>query len=89
MRTDAGGQPQLANSWVAVVRYRYSGAPMKLEDRFINPLGFQVTGYRKDPEAITPQTAPTVPSGAGVAALGGYYNPPVQPSPNSAVTSGR
>ena len=89
MRTDAGAQPLLANSWVAVVRYRYSGAPMKLEDRFINPLGFQVTGYRKDPETIPAQPVSAAESGAGIAGPAPYYNPPVQPSPGSAGPSGR
>lgn len=55
VRTDAGAQPMPASSWVAVVRYRYTTEPMKLEDRLVNPLGFQVTRYRKDPE-----TAPVV-----------------------------
>jgi type IV secretion system protein VirB8 len=52
MRSDGGSQPKLAGSWVAVVRYRFSSAPMSVEDRFVNPLGFQVIGYRKDPEAL-------------------------------------
>ena len=54
-------QPSVSQSWVAVVRYRYSGAPMKLEDRFINPLGFQVVNYRKNAEALSqvPLTQPT------------------------------
>ena len=37
--------------WVAVVRYRFSGEPMALADRLINPLGFQVESYRRDQEA--------------------------------------
>lgn len=52
MRSDEGAQAQVPNSWVAVIRYRYSVEPMKLEDRLVNPLGFQVTSYRKDPEAL-------------------------------------
>lgn len=52
VRGDAGAQGQPPSAWVAVVRYRYSTAPMSLDDRFINPLGFQVTSYRKDPEAL-------------------------------------
>jgi type IV secretion system protein VirB8 len=54
MRSDPGGGVQAAMSWAAVIRYRYSGEPMKLEDRFVNPLGFQVVGYRRDPEAVAP-----------------------------------
>ena len=47
VRTDAGAQPQPASPWVAVVRYRYSTEPMKLEDRFVNPLG--VPGHELPP----------------------------------------
>jgi type IV secretion system protein VirB8 len=71
VRTDANGQAQPPSSWVAVIRYRYSGEPMKLEDRFVNPLGFRVISYRKDPEAapapqaVAPvQAAPTAPTAA-------------------------
>lgn len=52
VRRDAGGQYQSVQPWVSVVRYRFSGEPMAAEDRFLNPLGFQVVEYRKDPEAL-------------------------------------
>lgn len=51
-RRDAGGQSRLLGNWVAVISYRYSSAPLSLEDRFINPLGFQVLSYRKNQEAL-------------------------------------
>jgi type IV secretion system protein VirB8 len=86
LRTDLGAQPQQSYSWVAVVRYRYSGEPMKLEDRFINPLGFQITGYRKDPEAIPPQTIPGTQAGVTAALPGPYYQPAVEPSPGAGGT---
>jgi type IV secretion system protein VirB8 len=57
VRQDAGGQVQPPRSWVAVIRYRYSGEPMKLEDRFVNPLGFQVVRYRRDAEMGPPPEA--------------------------------
>jgi type IV secretion system protein VirB8 len=76
VRTDANGQAQPANSWVAVIRYRYTGEPMNLEDRFINPLGFQVISYRKDPEAVSP---PQQVMGS---------QPPTQSSPASTLTPG-
>lgn len=53
-RRDAGGTPRSLGSWVAVVTYRYSGEPMAVEDRYLNPLGFQVTRYRVDAEAPPP-----------------------------------
>ena len=37
-------------SWVALVRFRYTSAPMRNEYRFDNPLGFQVLEYRRDQE---------------------------------------
>jgi type IV secretion system protein VirB8 len=61
IRRDAGGQVQPPRSWVALIRYRFSGEPMKLEDRFINPLGFQVLRYRRDPETLPPPSVAPVP----------------------------
>ena len=60
IRRDGGGQPGPAQPWVAVVEYRFSGEPMSAEDRFLNPLGFQVTGYRRDPEALSLEQVPPV-----------------------------
>lgn len=77
VRSDAGAQSQPPSPWVAVVRFRWSDAPMSLDDRFVNPLGFQVTGYRKDPEALP---APTVAGAAvavpseGASATAAYYS---------------
>lgn len=58
IRRDQGGQTLLPQPWVAIVRYRFSGEPMSAEDRFVNPLGFQVTEYQRDPEALHEQTPP-------------------------------
>lgn len=69
-RTDQGGQTRPLGSWVAVIRYRFSGEPMRVEDRYINPLGFQVIRYRRDAEVIPsepaplPSPTPTTASGA-------------------------
>lgn len=65
VRTGPNGQVQAPRQWIAVIRYRWSGEPMKLEDRFVNPLGFQVTSYRRDAEALpasTPAAAAPVAS---------------------------
>ena len=56
-RRDAGGQLGPPSAWVAVIRYRFSGEPMSIEDRFINPLGFQVVRYQRNPEALPPAEA--------------------------------
>ena len=40
--------------YAAVVGFRYTGQPMRAEDRYLNPLGFQVTAYRRDAETAAP-----------------------------------
>lgn len=89
VRNDAGAQAQPAESWVAVIRYHYSDAPMSLEDRFVNPLGFQVTSYRKDAEVLTPEAAPAASPAAGgaepaAAVRQPYYNAPSEAARTSA-----
>ena len=61
LRRDANGRVEGPRAWVAVIRYRYSGEPMSVEDRMINPLGFQVLRYRRDAEALPPEPAPVPP----------------------------
>ncbi len=70
--------------WVALVRFRYSRAPMKNEYRFDNPLGFQVVEYRRDQEtADSPETAArsTSPNGA-------VQNPPPRAEANGTAATG-
>lgn len=38
---------------IATIGYTYVSAPMRASDRLINPLGFQVTSYRWDPETFS------------------------------------
>jgi type IV secretion system protein VirB8 len=52
------------NEWAAVMQFAFTGGPLSLEDRLINPLGFQVTHYRRDTESITPQVIPPAVSPA-------------------------
>lgn len=59
-RRDAGGPFGPPQAWVAVVQYRFAGEPMSTDDRFLNPLGFQVVTYRRDPESL-PQPQPVAP----------------------------
>lgn len=53
----ASGQPH--ENWVAVIRYKFSGAAMSAEDRMTNPLGFQVMRYRRNAETL-PEPVQTV-----------------------------
>ena len=52
VRSDQNQTLGAVDHWVAVVRYRFSGEPLSIEDRLVNPLGFQVVQYRRDQEAL-------------------------------------
>jgi type IV secretion system protein VirB8 len=56
-----------SSDWIAVVDFQYVKTPMKMEDRFQNPLGFQVTSYRINPEAPEIERTAAEPSGSSTA----------------------
>ncbi|MGE5564986.1 MAG: virB8 family protein [Parcubacteria group bacterium] len=51
-RTVRVGQQVTESDWIATVAFAYTKAPMAEGDRLRNPLGFQVTSYRSDPEVV-------------------------------------
>lgn len=86
-RIDPGGAPT-STDWQTIVEFRFSAAPMRMEDRLINPLGFQVVRYRRDAEWVA-SPAPTLapasasPDRADVSAVqgaGAAASPTVEPS---------
>jgi type IV secretion system protein VirB8 len=70
-RLEPGGGSAEQRPYTAVLAFRYTGAPARAEDRFLNPLGFQVTRYRRDSEtpaaAVVRVPAPQVPATTVVA----------------------
>ena len=52
-RHEGGSTSGETQAYAAVLAFRYTSAPMTMGDRFINPLGFQGTRYRRDSEAPT------------------------------------
>ncbi len=52
MRTITRGDDVRTTHWVATLTFAYVNAPMSSTDRLVNPLGFSVSEYRADPEAI-------------------------------------
>jgi type IV secretion system protein VirB8 len=76
VRTDPGARPQLAQHWQAVVTWRYSAADMSAEDRLTNPLGFQVTRYRRDAETLPEEIAQEAAARLPVRAVQGAAPPP-------------
>lgn len=50
-RTVHRAQITTTEDWIATATFAYTRAPMRESDRLLNPLGFQITSYRADPEA--------------------------------------
>lgn len=46
------GSADSEKHWIATLAYQYVNAQMTVEQRRINPLGFQVVSYRVDPEIV-------------------------------------
>jgi type IV secretion system protein VirB8 len=51
-RTVAGGRGVSSIAYVSAISYGFSNKPLRAADRFENPLGFQVTRYRRDAEGL-------------------------------------
>jgi type IV secretion system protein VirB8 len=52
IRTITRGEDVGTTHWVATITYSYANAPISSSDRLVNPLGFVVSEYRADPEAL-------------------------------------
>lgn len=52
IRSLTRGEEVRTTHFVATLTYSYADAPMSSTDRLVNPLGFAVSEYRADPEAI-------------------------------------
>uniref|UniRef100_UPI002B05C67C type IV secretion system protein n=1 Tax=Citrobacter koseri TaxID=545 RepID=UPI002B05C67C len=44
--------PEPPRYWIATIAYEYKALPMTAQQRYINPLGFRVTSYRKNAENV-------------------------------------
>lgn len=51
-RTVAGGRGVSSVAYVSAISFGFSNRPLRAADRFENPLGFQVTRYRRDAEGM-------------------------------------
>ncbi len=43
---------QKTSHWNAIIQFQYTQKPVRMRERFSNPLGFQVTSYRINPETL-------------------------------------
>ncbi len=57
-RREGGAPPSAPQPWVAAIAFRYTSVAASDGDRFVNPLGFQVTRYRRDAESAAVAPAP-------------------------------
>ena len=90
-RSDAGGSPGPAQAWAAVMTFRYTNAPISMGERLINPLGFQVTRYRRDAEGA-PGALSLSPSSIAAPAvtappISASSTPPPPPPPPAAMAA--
>ncbi len=60
-RSEGGGGPGMRQPWVASVVYSFSNKPISEQDRYLNPLGFQISSYRRDAETTQPVPMPAAP----------------------------
>jgi type IV secretion system protein VirB8 len=74
-RSEGGGAPGMRQPWVASVNFSFSNKPINEQDRYLNPLGFQISSYRRDAETTQPVPMPAAPA-------------PMLPAPASVPTTG-
>ena len=51
----------VTDHYTSIVRFQYTGEPLRNAWRFDNPLGFQVVGYRRDQEVVRPESVAQLP----------------------------
>lgn len=84
VRFDLKAGAEVPTHWIATIEFRYVAQPASEEARAINPLGFQVTNYRNDPEAVIDEPKPGEPTGkAGEAAKPEDLTAPIIPPPRA------
>lgn len=49
------GREEAVQHWRGAVTFGYTDRALRMADRFINPLGFQITSYRRDPDLLPTQ----------------------------------
>ncbi|MGI8931203.1 MAG: virB8 family protein [Sphingomicrobium sp.] len=52
IRTPMGAAQGVPSNFVAAISFGFNGRPLRQADRYDNPLGFQVTRYRRDAEGF-------------------------------------
>lgn len=87
-RKDQDGPAGSPQAWAAVIEYRFSDEALSASDRWLNPLGFQVVSYHRDPEALPPQTSATNASSTALVAAAAGANSLTRPAPAGSAPQG-
>lgn len=58
-RRAGGSGAEVLSHWIATLQYRYFPPSLDDRQRALNPIGFRVEEYRKEPEVIEPATVTT------------------------------
>jgi type IV secretion system protein VirB8 len=61
VQTEGPGSSGQRNAYQAAVTFGFSGAPLNEQTRYLNPLGFQVSTYRRDTQTYQPAFVPAPP----------------------------
>ena len=56
--TERSESESTRSDWIATITFDYDSQPAPLEQRLKNPLGFEVTAYRSDPETLPERRSP-------------------------------
>lgn len=79
-RRDGDG-PVARMDYAAVLQFGFTGGPLSMEDRLLNPLGFQVTHYRRDAESASPRViVPATPATPATTITTTPTTPPATPT---------
>jgi len=52
LKETSENERQKTSHWNAIIAFQYTQKPVRMRERFSNPLGFQVTSYRLNPESL-------------------------------------
>lgn len=90
---DDRGQIAQTRAWASVIRFSYTGEPMSVADRLLNPLGFKVVRYSRS-EETPPEPTASVPadasqSGSSASEFRPMSLPAVAPPPAPPSVAGR
>ena len=88
---ERGNEKPQQTHWVATIHFTYDKPRADLKERAVNPLGFQVLEYRKDPDSAVQLNAtapaPIAPAATPTPPTAPLLMPPIEPAASAPSTS--